>query len=234
MVEIWSKVIAMNKPTYIFGDINIGRMEENDPERRQELKNLIPILDDIQKSKNVVLINRKPTRHTHHQTSTLLDLVLSNAETTNANNFCSEQDSIVSVIKLTPVTVNNQFISTRDTRNLTPDNLNNMIENKAKFNEIFSVKDPNVITSTFITDMNNIINTLDPTRRVQINKFNKNNISDEIKEAITKTDNQCTKAINSEKREEFRKAKNLQHKLNKMIEKKHTENIKRNMKSNKR
>merc|ERR1711954_168249 len=99
------------------------------------------------------------------------------ANTSNGNNFCSEHDSIVTVIKLTPITVNNQFINTRDTRNITPDNLNSMIENNQKLTEIFSEKDPNQIANTFITEMNQIIDILAPTRRIQINKLNKNKIS---------------------------------------------------------
>ena len=78
-----------------------------------------------------------------------------------------------------------------------------MMDNNPKFNSIFNETDPNIIVNIFITEMNTIINTLAPTHRVQINKYNKYKLSNEVNDAIASADQQRTKAINALNREEF-------------------------------
>ena len=235
MISIWTNTVNKKRPTYILGDINIDRREENDPENRPDLKRLIPILTEFQKTHKFILTNKKATRHRVNQNPTLLDLVLTNAPDTilgneYCSNFCSEHKVIVTKIKTSPINVNAQFINTRDYKNITPDNLNSMISSSQVFNEIFNEDDPNIITDKYINEMNRIINTLAPTRRIQVNKRNKTKLSDEVKEAIDKADAQKTIATNSQDREEYRLARNLQLKLNKLVEKEKAESIKRNLK----
>ena len=230
------KCSKKNNPTYILGDINIDRLEKNDPENRPDIRKLIPILTEFQKSNKVILTNHRPTRFRINQTPTLLDLVMTNspdtiAENRYCNNFCSEHEAIVTKIKTTPININVQFMNVRDQRNLTPENINKMIEDSHVFNDIFSEKDPNKITDMYTNEMNRIINTLAPTRRVQISKRNKYKLSDEVKEAMHKADIQRTRATVMQDRDEHRHAKNLQLKLNKLIEKEKADKLKHNLKS---
>ena len=52
MVNIWNDVDRLNKPTMIVGDLNLDRWEPNNPENRNDIKNIIPILKDFQSNKN--------------------------------------------------------------------------------------------------------------------------------------------------------------------------------------
>ena len=60
MIRWWED--ALGYPTIFTGDTNIDRLVANDPDRRSDIKNLIPILTDFQQSNNVILVNKKPTR----------------------------------------------------------------------------------------------------------------------------------------------------------------------------
>ena len=71
--------------------------------------------------------------------------------------------------------------------------------------------------------MNIIINTLAPTRRIQLNKFNKNKMSNEVKETIKAADSQLTTAKISIDNEDYRYAKNLQNSLKKIVEREKAE-----------
>ena len=134
MINVWNNVLKKGKPTMILGDLNIDRIENNDPKRRQDLKNLIPLLETFQVDNNIVLINKKPSRFRINQRPTLLDLVLTNkpeliSETKNICNHCSEHDGIFNIIQCKSTTTNVQFTIRRDTRNLTPENLDMHIKN---------------------------------------------------------------------------------------------------------
>ena len=90
MTDIWSNVVKLGK--HIFGDINIDRLESNDPENRPDLRNLIPILKEFQSDHNIILKNNKATRFRNNQRPTMLDLVMSNTpnnieNVTNITNF---------------------------------------------------------------------------------------------------------------------------------------------------
>ena len=78
MITMWKKSAGLGYPTYICGDINIDRLEENDPMRRNDLRNLIPLLNDFQSSNNFSLVNKKATRQRVNQRPSLLDLILTN------------------------------------------------------------------------------------------------------------------------------------------------------------
>ena len=153
MIKIWEKVLEKKKPTLILGDISIDRMECNDPESRQYLKNLIPILETFQKDNNVVLVIKKPPKHRINQRSTLLDLVLANKPDiikiiNNVNNHCSEHDGIYTLISSKSTTTNVQFVNRRNTKNLTPENLDEHIKNNYKLQLIFNKSEPTKIAET--------------------------------------------------------------------------------------
>ena len=153
MIKIWEKVLEKKKPTLILGDISIDRMECNDPESRQYLKNLIPIMETFQKDNNVVLVIKKPPKHRINQRSTLLDLVLANKPDiikiiNNVNNHCSEHDGIYTLISSKSTTTNVQFVNRRNTKNLTPENLDEHIKNNYKLQLIFNKSEPTKIAET--------------------------------------------------------------------------------------
>ena len=77
LLSIFTNVSKLGK-TVVMGDLNLDRHEPNDPMGRDELKDLIPLLEDFMEDQNMTLLNKVPTRHHAHHRSSLLDLYITN------------------------------------------------------------------------------------------------------------------------------------------------------------
>ena len=239
MTNVWKSALAMNNPTTILGDINIDRLEVNDPVSRQDLKNLIPILKDIQSSHNLVLMNNEPTRFRHGQRPTLLDLVITNSpqnvsNVKNISNFCSEHMGVFCRINIDQVIINQQFRKIRNRINLNSKTLMPLIENNLKLQGIFSTSEPDTIAETLTTEIDNIVESVAPSKIIQIKKKDNLKITGETRNKILEADIAVTKATRTLEQNDFRHAKNLQNEVKKRIKEDETEYLKRNLNNNKK
>ena len=238
MIKVWEAALAQNNPTTIFGDLNIDRYEPNDPESRPDLKNLIPLLKDVQSNHNLVLINTEPTRYRHGQRPTLLDLIISNSpqnisNVKNISNFCSEHMGVMCRININQLIINPQFRKIRCRKNLNSSILMPLIENNQKLQSIFSTSNPDFIADTLTNEIDIIVESVAPSKLVQIQKKDKLKITGETRTKIDEADKAVTHATKTLDQNDFRKARNLQNEVKNCIKRDETEYLKANLNNNK-
>ena len=234
LIKVWTNTINLGNPTFICGDINVDRFEANDPMRRSDLRNLIPLISDFQSTNNVVLVNSKPTRFRQNQRPTLIDLIMTNKpdlikDHKNIINHCSEHFGVKCEIKAVPDQIYPQFMNIRSRVNLTSSNLMNLIESNQNLCDIFSMTDPDDISDTLLKELNNIINEIAPIKKVQITKYNRLKLNKELTNEIKEADHQVTVAKETMDTEEFRLAKRKQNRLKKNMEKARVSELKKNL-----
>ena len=162
MITLWTNVSNLGLPTTILGDINVDRLEENDPKSRADLKNLIPKLKTFQNDKNFSSMNTKATRYRVNQRPTLLDLIITNKPETisnikNVSNHCSEHMGVICTVKIEESATSVQFVKTRKNWLLTKETQMPLIYNNVKLQEIFCTGDPNKIANILTDEMDEII-----------------------------------------------------------------------------
>ena len=115
LIKIWDSTCALG-PTLILGDINIDQHTPNDPATREGIKEVYKLLEDAKDNNNLTLLNRKPTRHRQGNSSSLLDMFLTNTQ--NHRNPISDHDSVSTLLHSNDLTIPQQFFMHRDYKNL--------------------------------------------------------------------------------------------------------------------
>ena len=175
IITLIIKVKARGYPVIWGGDMNIDRNIKNDINLRADLKELTPRFDDLLNTQGLVVVNKELTWSRPGRRKSLLDLfVLDNPQLVmkciNVVNIMSEHAGVSMTINVALKKKNQQFITTRNFKNLTWENLEPKIQEEKSLNDLFATQDPNIVAENLLSGLNKIINKLAPPKRIQINK----------------------------------------------------------------
>merc|ERR1711954_322276 len=194
----------------LIGDYNIDQWAENEPWLRPELRALQPILDRIMTNNSLTRINKLPTRHAPHCTSSLLDLILASDPTAikrvlNIKTGLSDHDGIICNLTCTDVTA----------ANIMP-----MIDNCKELQSIFSETNVDVIAERLNRGLNEIAKKLIVKKRIQHSKKTEDFDDPELRNMRRNIKQQSSIAHNTNDTEEHRLLKHLKNQYTKMEKKK--------------
>ena len=155
--------------------MNIDRNIKNDINLRADLKELTPRFDDLLNTQGLVVVNKELTWSGPGRRKSLLDLfVLDNPQLVmnciNIVNIMSEHAGVSMTINVALKKKNQQFITTRNFKNLTWENLEPKIQEEKSLNDLFATQDPDIVAENLLSGLNKIINKLAPPKRIKINK----------------------------------------------------------------
>ena len=171
-----------------------------------------------------------------------MDLIISNIPSKidgikNIKSTISDHDGVLCTAHLKDIIINEQFFITRDYRKLNFASLEPYLKSNIKLQSIMHDGDPEIIASRLINGLNEVIEVIAPTLRIQRKKKHQFT-SQEAVYAKSLADQQLTFALNSgadSRQDEFRYARQLSnlHKkqLNKDFEKMEKEELADNKRS---
>ena len=222
LVKSYQDAIDTGSSIVIGGDLNIDRHLPNDPLERSDLKVLYPILDDFINTNNLTQMNWEPTRHRSGNKSSLVDIFLSNSPNKidgveYVPNSLSEHEAIMISLFTDDIQVQPQFFSSCNFSDVNWNNLEPLINNSEKLNDMFHSRDPDVIASSIIEDTNRFIDILAPASRKQRTKHKNEGLSQEIRDFKKGLNEQITKSIQSKDPDDFRLGKNMKNTFRRMI-----------------
>ena len=174
MVQLWRNVCDLG-PTILIWDINIVCHAPNDPVSREELRDLIPVLEEFKDDLNVTLVNKEPTRHHCQQRSSLLDLILTTTplkldNISNIRNPTSDHDGVQCYLHLNDIVTKPQFFVTRDMRLMTFKQMEPLVLKNKNLQEVFQNDDPNEICSRLLLGLNEVADSVSELKKKQIRK----------------------------------------------------------------
>lgn len=171
-IEIFENILKTNKNDIIIvGDDNIDTLNSNNFHNTFKNHELKDIRDNFLINNNLVSHHNKPTFFRKGKQS-CLDHLYTNCPS-KVKNVTIEKD-IISDHKLVTFTYNNKKLSlnalykvTRDYSLLKKDTLLHYFNINKKINDIFSSDDPNLIADIIISQLDTIINSIAPAKRIQ-------------------------------------------------------------------
>ena len=110
-----------------------------------------------------------------------------------------------------------QFLLTRNWDNLTRDNMISEINNNQLMSSIFTLQSTDKIWNNLLTGINIVINTLAPSKVIQLKANYVPYLNNEINEAIEASNEQLSVAIRSGAVEEWRTFRSLRNTATKVI-----------------
>ena len=110
-----------------------------------------------------------------------------------------------------------KFISLRDNRQLTKQNLKICIDLNQNFKNIVKFNHPNDIANSLQIELNTIINTVAPSRIVQFKKDHQPYINGEISTLLEETNSLLNNAITTNEFEDWVKFKNFRNNTQKIV-----------------
>ena len=169
---IMDKVNRTGLPFIINGDINLDRVMANNPYSRGDIKDTLPLLDELIDDLNCTQINWKPTRFRAGQSPSCLDLVITNcpgkvADIEPVINLSSEHEGIKCVFADKEFTCPQQFACYRKYDKVKTGNILRMIDH-SMYNHIFQLADVDHIADNIIKLFSDVIEALAPEIRFQI------------------------------------------------------------------
>ena len=145
------------------GDINIDLNPKNDTNMRADVRELLPILNECINSNDLVLINKEPTWFRPGRKKSLLDLFLLDhpqhvLSCKNVINITSKHAGVLLQMNLNLEIQKQQFITVRNYRNITWENIEPILANDNDLNTLFSNTDPDIVADKLLRGLNNIVN----------------------------------------------------------------------------
>ena len=173
LIKIKEKVMKLPGEKLFAGDYNIDRLPQNNPIDRQDLKLLIPELENFIASHNLVQLNWLATRHRTGQRSTLIDLFFSTApdkctNCQNVINLTSEHEGVRIDMNINKAVIKQQFAIVRNQRALNAHSLLEELKAVNYFTEESKLEDVTEITNAVKSKLNSIVTKLAPFKRIQL------------------------------------------------------------------
>ena len=207
-------------PLLIAGDINLDRNQSNNPYNRKDIKDTLPMLDDMIADHKLTQLNWDPTRFKFNNRPSSLDLYITNCPNKIANvslitNLRSKHEGLLCQFSNSDFHCNPQFITSRSYKCMKKKNIMQMFPDDL-YNKIFNEHELDIITEKIISIFLNIIDELAPEKRTQIKRRNP---KDSIKttELRKEAKIQKAKAIKSNNPNEYRLLKNPGNRLTRSI-----------------
>ena len=213
------------------GDLNIDRHLPNNPLSRPELKALTPILEDFFATNNLSQLNWKPTRHQAGCNSSLLDIFASNiperiSEIENFYNTMSEHEGVsCTVLTKTPVK-EAKSILLRDYTLVKFEIIQPMIDNSQLLQSLFCDQDPELIAKKLVDGVKEITDVIVTKKRIQARSRKYEYWSRELESERVNVAALHKIAIETKDNDDIRNHKHAKNR--------HTKNIKKYQKKNKR
>ena len=155
------------------GDLNIDLWPPNHPSQRQDIKRLSAEYLSILNQQDMCQVNFKPTRVRQNNNPSLIDHYFASnigkADSVETKPTLIADHHIVKCQYHTQVLrVRQQFRRVRDSHLITTDSLTQQITQNVRLQTIFQQRDPDKRAATIIGEMNRIIETIEPSRTIQV------------------------------------------------------------------
>ena len=200
---------ALKLDIVILMDSNIDTSENNNHNNRFNIKKLYDMWSGFLSDNNLVILNTELTRFASHQDPSTIDHIISNCPTklgpirTIKNNI-SDHCMLTTIYKSKGFKTEPKFKIIRNFQNVTHENLRDLILDNQNLEHIFEIKDPNIISTTIQTELNNILDTLAPPKRIQTKRNYNPFLSQTLKDEIKYNLSLLTKAIQNNTPENWR------------------------------
>ena len=214
LTKIITEVSNLPGETILAGDFNVDRFQPNNPERRNDLKLIIPEFEECLANNDLTLINSKPNHHRHGQRSTLIDLFIASkplkcSSWKNISNLTSEHEGVICDYNINDALIKGQFRLVRDSRRLNLHNITMRLRDLDFFNPEMNITDINDMTLAVKDKLNQVINILAPTKRIQLKGELNHKRDEESTKLFEEARRTKYEAIRDKDSEKFRKAQNL-------------------------
>ena len=223
-VRVLGQVKSMSEhKVLMLGDINCDMLEANRSLGRYDIKEMISLYTEFMNEHKFALMNNKPTRHWPGVPSTLIDHILTN-QPMNIDNIVtfpthiSDHEAVACNYHVQRLKERPKTILIRDHSILTRQNLLEAFMANDKLNDIFQIHDIDQKWEFLIEIYNGIINTLAPSRLIQIKDDKTPFLTPEIEDDIKSLDIQLTNAIQTKDMEEWRSYRAMRNILYRTIE----------------
>ena len=199
-LDFWKTALQENKDIIVLTDVNIDSSIIAEHNKLYKIKNIEKIHKDFLECNNITTHNSRYTRFQSHQKPSILDHVFSNcpAKITPVNtigNIFSDH----SILQCTYLARGNiyhpKFTNIRNFKLVTRNAILAYMENSHILKDIFSMTDPNEIASAIQIELNSILESIAPAKRIQFRKDNAPYINEELRSKLKTSNDLLTDAI---------------------------------------
>ena len=171
----WALALHENKHTIVMMDDNLDTIKGSNHNAKYNTKTLKDAFFRHTQDHGIVLHNTMPTRFQNGTTPSCIDHISSNCpllihNTTTHHSGASDHSILTALYTTQQRTDRPTYRQTRDTKLLTRQALEQYIDNSTPLAQLFSQNDCNTVADTLMFELNNMINSIAPPHRTQLNK----------------------------------------------------------------
>ena len=217
------RAIKSGLKVVILHDCNIDISHNNNHNIQFNIKQLYEMYYDFLNVHDLIILNKKHTRYSSHQSPSTLDHIVTNmpefmSDVTTEHNLISDHCTLTCSYLGESREYRPRFRVIRDWKSLTPDRLKYAVQKNIKLQNLTYELDTNVVAETLHCELNNIIDDIAPQRRVYNTKDYEPYLTTEIRDNMSRVNMLLTSAIKSGKREDWRLHNHERNKLYKEID----------------
>ena len=222
IIQQWTNALKEGKEVIVLMDSNIDTLTDSTHNKTHKITTIQNILLEHINTYNLTIHNDKPTHFPPRRAVSCIDHIITNTpnkilNTTTHKNSMSDHAYLTTKYMTKEQIYTPKFISLRDNRQLTKQNLKICIDLNQNFKNIVKFNHPNDIANSLQIELNTIINTVAPSRIVQFKKDHQPYINSEISTILQESNSLLNNAINTNEFEDWVKFKNFRNNTQKIV-----------------
>ena len=231
ILKNWKKASHENKDIIILMDDNIDTIRNSNHNNKFKINDIYDILQDHLNFRNFSLHNKKATRFAQHNQPSCIDHIFSNCPTKitqvqTYRNIFSDHCLLKTSYKVKANPFSPKYVKVSDRKKLTKDALEKCFDQSIHLNKIFQYNNPDLITEILQIELDSIIETLAPSKVIQVKIKDPPFINPDIQAKIKTNNMTLTQAITTNQPDNWHKFRLEQRALTQDIKAAKSEYIK--------
>ena len=236
IIQKWEIALKEKKDTLVLMDDNIDTNVNNRHNKTYNILQLNEVMQEHIINNNLTIHNNKFTRIASHQPPSCIDHIYSNCvnkiiNVKTHNNIFSDHCILTAQYNANTTLYHPKFIKSRNTKLLNRNNLLNYLNHSENLQKIFRYDDPDLVALILHVELNTIINSIAPVKKIQYKKNYIPFYTPQIIEDIKTSNNLLNQAIVNSDQNTWREFKIFRNTLNKNIDLKKSQYIENKFKN---